>query len=166
MNRRGRSPAKATRIGSRMALIILLGCPCAAQEAFGTWKMDPARSILDSSDTRALTVRIESHPKGEVFTVERLRRNGQTETWSAILYMDGKPRDSPRLDCPGTLASRRLENSSVELLWSCENDRVMRSIRHTPSNTNHLILDETESRPNHPDQSRHIVLQRQRPTGN
>ena len=45
----------------------------------GTWKMNMARSTFaGSTPFKSLTVRIERHPKGEVFTLDRIETNGRT----------------------------------------------------------------------------------------
>ncbi len=98
---------------SLIPLLMLLGGPCSAQDAYGTWKMNPSRSRLSGSDTGAITVRIEPHAKGEVFTYERTARNGQARMFSVVLYFDGKERSSQSGDCSGTLLSRRLDSHTV-----------------------------------------------------
>ena len=65
-----------------------------AQTAFGTWKMNPARSVfIGDPHPRLVTIRFEPHPKGEVFTWDKVGGNGQTQTFSIILYFDSKQRD-------------------------------------------------------------------------
>src|SRR3974377_1900483 len=39
------------------------------------------------------TSRIESHAKGEVFTLDRIEADGRATTSSTLLYLDGKLRD-------------------------------------------------------------------------
>src|SRR5258706_15131338 len=76
-----------------VSLLMLVSAACLAESAFGTWKMNPARSTF-SGDTqpRSLTVRIEPHAKGEVFTLDRIEADGRTTSSSTILYFDGAPR--------------------------------------------------------------------------
>src|SRR6202163_4553480 len=55
----------------------------------GTWKMNAARSTFaGGSPFKSLTVRIERHPKGEVFTLDRIETDGRTTSSSTILYLD------------------------------------------------------------------------------
>src|SRR5438309_486796 len=43
----------------------------------GTWKMNAARSTFaGGAPFKSLTIRIERHPKGEVFTLDRIETNG------------------------------------------------------------------------------------------
>jgi hypothetical protein len=75
-------------------LLILFAASCLGEGAFGTWKMNPARSTFKgSSHPASMTIRIEPHPKGEVFTLDKTGRDGRATTSSAILYLDGKSRD-------------------------------------------------------------------------
>ena len=63
-------------------LSTLLSATCFGQGqegASGTWKMNAARSTFaGGSPFKSLTVRIERHPKGEVFTLDRIETNGRT----------------------------------------------------------------------------------------
>lgn len=53
--------------------------------------MNAARSTFaGGSPFRSLTVRIERHPKGEVFTLYRIETDGRTTSSSTILYLDGE----------------------------------------------------------------------------
>src|SRR5258707_332002 len=99
-------------------LLILIATACCAPlsraaDAFGIWKMNPTRSTF-TGDThtqpQALTVRIEPHAKGEVFTVDRIAADGHATTSSTILYFDGKPRDFQGPQCSGTQSSRRVDS--------------------------------------------------------
>jgi hypothetical protein len=72
------------------ALILLLTVSGWADDAFGTWTMNPARSAL-APDPRpkSIMIRIESHAKGEVllWTASKrtagLRRPAPSCTWTA-----------------------------------------------------------------------------------
>ena len=82
------SARRLHRIDMRIvALLILLGAACEAQTEFGIWKMNPARSMF-TGDTqpKSLTVRIEPHAKGEVFTLDRIEADGRATHSSTILY--------------------------------------------------------------------------------
>src|SRR5436305_13392176 len=83
----------------------------------GTWKINAARSTFaGGAPFKSLTVRIERHPKGEVFTLDRIETDGRTTSSSTILYLDGEPRRFEDFGCSGTQSSRRLDNRTVELL--------------------------------------------------
>ena len=66
-----------------------------------------------------MTVRIERHAKGEIFTLDQIRGNGQAVTTSMILYLDGKDRDFHGETCFGTQASRRVDQRTVEIMYRC-----------------------------------------------
>jgi hypothetical protein len=52
--------------------------------------MNAARSTFaGGAPFKSLTVRIERHPKGEVFTLDRIETDGRTTNYSMILYLDG-----------------------------------------------------------------------------
>ena len=142
-------------------LLVLLSTPCWGQGVFGTWKMNPARSQLSWTHPRAITVRIEPHAKGEVFTYERTKGNGQVFTLSVILYLDGKKRDWHYGDCSGTQFSRRLDRQTVEIGSDCENGASVRFIRRLLPNGHDLIMDQKETKPNGRGFERHWVLEKQ-----
>ncbi len=150
--------AKQTVFG--MALI-LISTPCLAQSVFGTWKMNPARSQFSGTRPRAITVRIEPHAKGEVFTYEWVAQSGQTLLSSVILYLDGKKRDLRDRDCSGTQFSRRVDKQTVEIGSDCENGASVRFIRRLLPNGQDLILDQKETSLGGRGQERHLVLEKQ-----
>ena len=77
--------------------------------------MNAARSTFDG-DTRpkALTVRIEAHARGEVFTIDRVEADGRVTTSSTILYFDNAARDLEERGCSGTQSSRRVDGRTVQ----------------------------------------------------
>ncbi len=135
-------------------LLILVAAICRAEGAFGTWKMDPARStFVGNPHPKAMTVRFAPHAKGEVFTLDRIDGNGRTMTSSTILYFDGKPRDFQGQvqdrACSGTQSSRRVDNATVEILRTCSSGEWTRIVRRLPANRgNLLILEMTEQQRN------------------
>src|SRR3954447_16088113 len=64
-----------------LLLSTLLSATCFGQGpegTSGTWKMNAARSTFaGGAPFRSLTVRIERHPKGEVFTLDRIETDGR-----------------------------------------------------------------------------------------
>jgi hypothetical protein len=59
-------------------LLTALGAACWAGAAYGTWKLNTARSTF-AGDTqpRSFTIRIEPRGKGEVFTLGRIEADGR-----------------------------------------------------------------------------------------
>ena len=135
-----------------------------AQTAFGTWKMNPARSVfIGDPHPRLVTIRFEPHPKGEVFTWDKVGGNGQTQTFSIILYFDSKQRDFQDDTCSGRSfqSSRRLDHDAVEILLKCENKLSARFIRRPLQNPREMFLDITDELPDGRRLERHLVLERQ-----
>jgi hypothetical protein len=58
-------------------LLTLLGATSWAGEAFGVWKLNPARSTLVENQ-KSVTLRIEPHTRGEVFTLDTPQMGGLT----------------------------------------------------------------------------------------
>jgi hypothetical protein len=145
-----------------VALMMLAGGSCSARDETGTWKMNEARSQLDWTHPRSITVRIEPHAKGEVFTYERVSGNGQAVTFSVILYLDGRPREWQGSNCSGTLLSRRLNGRTVEIIGDCNNGPHFRFVRTLDPNGHDLFLDQKETQPSHRGLERHLILERQK----
>ena len=104
-----------------MRIILLLifagGAGWGGGDAAGVWKLDPGRSTFGADrQPRSLILRIEHHPSGEVFTVDRTERDGRSTTDSTVLFLDGQPRDYQGLDCRGTQSSQLVGNWTVEIL--------------------------------------------------
>jgi hypothetical protein len=150
-------------------LLILIATACwaplsRAEDAFGIWKMNPTRSTF-TGDTltqpQALTVRIEPHAKGEVFTVDRIAADGRATTSSTILYFDGKPRDFQGPQCSGTQSSRRADSRTVEIVRECAGGGWIRFVRRLAAPPNEMVLELTEKRPDGRRFERHLVLEKQ-----
>jgi hypothetical protein len=145
-------------------LLILFRIPTSAQSAFGTWKMNPARSVfIGDPHPRALTVRFGPHPKGEVFMWDKIGGKGTAETFSIILYFDGRNHEFQVDTCAGTSfqSSRRLDNGAVEILLTCGNGNYARFVRPAPPNARELILDVTDELPDGRRFLRHLVFEKQ-----
>ena len=109
------------------------------------WKMNLARSTQAGiAPFKSLTVRIERHPKGEVFTLERIETDGRTTLYSTILYLDGEPRRFEDFGCSGIQSSRRADERTVEIVRMCANGGWMRLVRRASAKSNELVLDITE----------------------
>jgi len=142
-------------------LILLLGAPDCAEDAFGSWKVDPARSkLVGDADPRMVLVRIERHTKGEVFTWEQVREKGEKLTTSTILYLDGKEREFQGDSCFGTQSSRRVDGRTVEIVSKCR-DGWTRWIRRLLPESKELILEITEHLSDERRLERRLVLEKQ-----
>ena len=94
-------------------------CDCdgnCAELAFGTWRVNTNRSkFAGGGAPRSLTVRIDPHSNGAVFTLERVEKDGRATTSSTMLYFDNMPRDFQDFDCAGAQSSRRLDGRTIEI---------------------------------------------------
>lgn len=144
-------------------LVLLLAVSGSASDAFGTWTMNQARSTA-APDPRpkSITIRIESHAKGEVFTLDRIEADGRYTTVSTILYLDGKPRDFQGPGCSGTQSSRRVDSQTVEVLRTCANGGWIRFVRRSSAQPNELVLEVTEQQAGGRRLERHLVLEKLR----
>src|SRR5260370_10950914 len=142
-----------------VALLMLIGAAGQAESAFGTWKLNAARSTLSGgAQPKGFTVRIEPHPKGEVFTLDKVESDGRTTSSSTILYFDGAPRDFQDFGCSGTQSSRRVDSQAVEILRNCASGEWNRFILRIPTKPNQLILEITDQHPDGRRVERRLVL--------
>jgi hypothetical protein len=135
---------------------------CRAEGPFGIWKMNPGRST-PTADARlkSLTMRFDAHAKGEVFTLERIDRDGRTTTTSTILYLDGKARDFEDDACSGTQSSRRVDSQTVEIVRTCASGGWTRFNRRWSSGQpKELILDIIEQHSDGRRSERRLVLEK------
>ena len=147
----------------RSALILVaLGAACWAGAAYGTWKLNFARSTF-AGDTqpRSFTIRIEPHAKGEVFTLDRVEADGRATSSSTTLYLDGKTRDFQDDECSGTQSSRRVDSQTVQILRRCTSGGWTRFVRRSAAQSKDLILEITEQHPDGRRFERHLVLEKQ-----
>jgi hypothetical protein len=92
--------------------------------------MNPGRStFLADRQPKSLTLRIEPHASGEVFTLDRVERDGRAISDSTILYLDGKPRVFQEPGCSGTQSSQRVDSRTVEILRTCATGERTRFVR-------------------------------------
>lgn len=146
----------------RMFLLSALLAEGCLGQAFGSWKMNAARSTFAGAiQPKSLTVRIEPHPKGEVFTLDRSEADGRTTTSSTILYLDSAPRDFEGFDCSGIQSSRRVNRTTVEILRKCAGGQSISLICRTSTRADELILEVTEQQPDGRHVERRLVLERQ-----
>ena len=145
----------------RSALLLMaLGAAGWAGTAYGTWELEAAQSTF-AGDTqpRSLTIRIQPHAKGEVFTMERIEADGRAISDSSILYLDGKERDFGDGECSGTQSSRRIDSQSIEILRNCGAAASTRFVRRTASK-NQLVLEISEQRADGRRFSRRLVFEK------
>jgi hypothetical protein len=147
----------------RTVLFLLpLGAACWAGGAYGTWKLNAARSTF-AGDTppRSLTIRIEPHIKGEVFALDRIEADGRAISSSTILYLDGAERDFRDGECSGTQSSRRMDGETVEILHKCDGGSWTRLVRRSPAPAKELILEITDQHNDGRRFERRLVLDKQ-----
>ena len=142
-------------------LLMLLGLACWAGTAYGTWRLNAARSTF-AGDTqpRSLTVRIEPHIKGEVFTLDRIEADGRAISSSTILYLDGREREYRDGECSGTQSSRRIDGQTVEIVHKCTSGSWTR-VRRSPASAKQLVIEILEQRNDGSRYERRLVLDKQ-----
>ena len=141
--------------------MILLSTPYWAPDAVGTWKMNRARSTFSGElRPKSLTVRIEPHARGEVFTLDRIGEDGRDTTSSTILYFDGQPRNFQEPQCSGTQSSRRVNSRSVEILRNCASGAWTRFVGRLAAQQRELILEITEQQPDGHRFKQRLVLEK------
>jgi hypothetical protein len=142
-------------------LLILLGAACCAGEAYGTWKLNPARSTFSGqTQPKALVLRIEPHPKGQVVTVDRTGDNGQSTSSSTILYLDGAARDFQGTECSGSQTSRRLDSQTIEVLRQCGGGEWERLVQRLTRQGKELVVEITRQRSGRRSEER-LLLEKQ-----
>ena len=140
-------------------LLTLLDAASWAGEPFGVWKLNPARSTL-AGNQKSVTLRIEPHTRGEVFTLDTVAADGRASTLSTILYFDGKPRDFQDSTCSGTQSSRRVGGRTVEILRECGNGGHRQLIRRSTEVPGVLILEITEQHGNGRRSEQRLVMEK------
>src|SRR5579871_5632988 len=145
-----------------MMLMLLLTLPGSASDAFGIWTMNAARSTgLPGPHPQSITLRIESHAKGEVFTMDRIEADGRITTSSTILYLDGQLRQFQDPGCEGTQSSRRVDPLTVEILRKCASGDWVRLVQRLSALRNVLVLEVTEQQAGGRRSEHRLVLQKQ-----
>src|SRR5260370_11192668 len=139
----------------------VLSATCFGQ-TFGTWKVNAARSTFaDGAPFKSLIVRVEPHPKGEVFTLDRIETDGRTTSSSTILYFDGEPRRFDDFGCSGIQSSRRADDRTVEIVRMCASGGWIRFLRRAPAKPNELVLEITEQSADGRRFDRRLTLEKQ-----
>jgi len=142
-------------------LMWLLGTSGSGEGEFGSLKMNRDRSIFRTDPRpRSLTLRIEPHAKGEVFTLYEIEPDGRAISDSTILYLDGKPRDFGDPSCSGTQSSQRVDSRTVEILRRCRNGEWTRFVRQLATRRE-LVLEITARQFGGRQVERRVVLEKQ-----
>src|SRR6476469_5976075 len=143
---------------------MLLSAGCFEQSSDGTtgiWRLNTARSTFaGGAPFKNLTLRIERHPRGEVFTLDRVEADGRTTSYSTILYLDGEPRRFEDFGCSGIQSSRRADERTVEIVRMCASGGWMRLLRRASAKSNELVLEITEQSADGRRFDRHLTLER------
>jgi hypothetical protein len=142
-------------------LLMPLVTVCWAGAAFGTWKLNVDRSTF-AGDTqpKSLTIRIEPHAKGEVFTLDRVEADNRAISTSTILYLDGTEREFRDGECSGKQSSQRIDSQTVEILRHCGAGAWTRLVRHAAPK-NQLVLEISEQRADGHRFDRRLVFDKQ-----
>jgi hypothetical protein len=130
----------------RVSMLLAVSCFGQVLEGTaGTWKMNAARSTFaGGSPFKSLIARIDRHPKGEVFTLDRIEADGRTTSYSTILYLDGEPRRFEDFGCSGIQSSRLADERTVEIVRTCASGGWVRLLRRASARSNQLVLEITE----------------------
>jgi hypothetical protein len=124
--------------------------------------MDRARSRFDGVDQPlSLTVRLEPHAKGHVFTLDRLEADGRTTSSSTILYFDGAPREFQDFACSGTQSSRWSDQRTMEIRRVCTSSESIWLIRGSAADSKELTIEVTDTRHGGATRGWHLVLKKQ-----
>jgi hypothetical protein len=132
-----------------------------AVDVSGSWKVNVARSTFSGgAPFKSLTVRIARHPRGEVFTLDRIETDGRATSYSTLLYLDGEPRRFEDFGCSGIQLSRRADERTVEIVRMCASGGWMR-LRHASAKGNELVLEITEQSADGHRFDRRLTLEKQ-----
>ena len=143
----------------RAVLFILFAASSQAGEPYGVWKVNPTHST-PAENRKSVTLRIESHAQGEVFTLDTVAPDGRASTSSTILYFDGKARDFQDAGCSGTQSSRRVDGRTIEILRDCGTGRQIRLVRRmTPQGV--LIFEVFEQFPGGRHSERRLLMKKE-----
>jgi hypothetical protein len=141
--------------------LVLAGGAGWGGDSVKVWRLNPGRSsFAGDPKPRSLTLRIERHSSGEVFTVDRTEQDGRSTTDSTVLFLDGKPREYQDLDCNGTQSSQRVDNRTVEIRRTCEAGAWMRFIRRMTTGSE-LLLEVSGRRADGRQVQMRLVLEKQ-----
>ena len=143
-----------------VAAALMAAATCFGQP-FGTWTMNPERSSFSGGvQPKSFIARIDAHPKGEVFTLDRTEPDGRTSSSSSMLYLDGTARTFHDFGCSGTQSSLRVDGITVEILRQRGAGAWTKLVRRTASK-NHIISEISEHRPDRRRLDHRLVFEKQ-----
>lgn len=143
-------------------LVMIFSVACCAGSVLGTWRMVRAQSRFDGVDQPlSLTVCLEPHAKGTVFTLDRLEADGRTTSSSTILYFDGAPREFQDFACSGTQSSRWSDQRTMEIRRVCATSESIWLIRRSAADSKELTIEVSGTRHGGSSHSWHLVLKKQ-----
>ena len=148
-----------------LLLIVTVTGYC-AESTSGTWKVNATRSgSTGGTQLRIVAVRIDRHPRGEVFTLDKIEADGRTTSSSTILYFDGVPHDFQDFGCSGTQSSRRVDSRTIEIVRTCASGEWTRFVRRLGATPSELIVEVTGQQADGRRVERRLVLEKQSETG-
>jgi hypothetical protein len=122
-------------------LLIAFDLAACAASMLGTWEMDSARSsFIGAVPPKSLTMRIEPHARGSVFTLDRIEADGRATSSSTILYLDSTPRNLQDFECSGTQSSRWLNEQTMEIRRACTSTDSIWLLRQSVQNSKELMV--------------------------
>jgi hypothetical protein len=142
-------------LGLVLVRITCCAAPDRAADAIGIWNVSQMRSM--NPYPHSLTVRFQTHAKGEVFALDRTDARWITAS-RTFLYFDGEARDYRGGTCSGTQSSRRVDRQTIEILQRCATDESTRFVRRASGWSRELILDISEEHPDGHVLRRHLIL--------
>jgi hypothetical protein len=148
-------------------LLVMMVTAHGAESVFGIWNVDTTRSTPEGGiQPMAITVRIDPHAKGEVFTLTRIEADGRSNSSSTILYFDGAPHAFQDSRCSGTQSSRRLDSRTVEIARTCASGGSSKIVRRLAVTSRELTFDITEHQPDGRAFEQRLVLEKQSAVSN
>ena len=148
-------------------LLMMMVAAHGAESVFGIWKVDTTRSTpKEGIQPMAITVRIDPHAKGEVFTLDRIEADGRSIGSSTILYFDGAPHDFQDSRCSGTQSSRRLDSWTIEIARICASGGSSTIVRRLAATSKELTFDITDHHPDGRTFEQRLALEKQSAVAN
>jgi len=143
-------------------LLIMMVAAHGAESVFGIWKVDTTRSTPKRGiQPVEITVRIDPHAKGEIFTLDRIEADGRSISLSTILYFDGAPHDFQDSRCSGTQSSRRLDSRTIEIARTCASGGSSTIVRRLTATSKELTFNITDHYPDGRTFEQRLVLEKQ-----
>lgn len=146
-----------------IALLVLLGAPCWAQEAMGTWKLQGAKSWFHGPAPRPMTIRYEAHGEGEIWTTYQVQADGTSTTTSQTLHFDAKEYPCGDLgleEKPDTVVASKLDLWTAEVSYKASGRVVRRILRTVSADGRQLTLDIASTPEKGPVVERRLVFSR------